>query len=82
MEENTNTAALSPDVPLACSQTSTLNLFFCGILQRAGRITAMQAYQLASTMLMMRERKSFESSNVASLFYSNDRLRNKPSGLV
>lgn len=40
----------------------------------------MQAYQLASLMLMTRERKSFESSNVASLFYSNDRLRNKPSG--
>lgn len=40
----------------------------------------MQAYQLASMMLMTRERKSLESSNVASLFYSNDRLKNKPSG--
>lgn len=74
------TGALWPDFPLACSQTSNLNLFFHGILRRAGRITTMQAYQLASMMLMTRERKSFESSNVASLFYSNDGLRNKPSG--
>lgn len=47
---------------------------------RVGRITTMQAYQLACMTLMMRERESLESSNVASLFYSNDRLKNKPSG--
>ncbi len=40
----------------------------------------MQAYQLASMTLMTRERESLESSNVASLFYSNDRLKNKPTG--
>lgn len=76
-------AALSPDFPPACSETSSFNLFFSRILQRddrSWRITTKQAYQLASMTLMTRESESLESSNVASLFYSNDRLKNEPAG--
>lgn len=32
--EKLHTAALSPDFPPACSQTSSFNLFFCRILRR------------------------------------------------
>lgn len=45
-----------------------------------GRITTRRAYQSASTTLMTRERGGLESSNVALQFYSNDGLKNKPSG--
>lgn len=38
----------------------------------------MRAYQSASTPLMTSERGKLESSNVASQFYSNDRLRTSP----
>lgn len=56
-EKKQHTAALSPDFPPACSQTSSFNLFFQWILRRVGRITTMQAYQLASMLLMMERKK-------------------------
>ncbi len=81
-KEKQHTAALSPDFPPTCSQTSSFNLLFSRTLIRGGQ--SWEDYNHASISIGFHdvndEGERLESSNVASLFYSNDRLKNKPSG--